>query len=177
MMVERIKRLVHEEFPVLFAVPALLWQTYFLYLPAIALLSYSVVNWTQAGTVPFLTLDHYKALINFTYFQVMLNSLLLATTTAFCCLLVGYPLAHFLAFKAGRFKTIFLVFLILPSWTSFIVQVYSWFFLLKKDRVRSTKNVPIHGFKKAAYNLGRIPKLNRRIFYTSHTSSCWLLLP
>jgi spermidine/putrescine transport system permease protein len=41
--------------------------------------------------------------------------------------------AYFIALKVKKYKSLFLFSLILPSWTSFIVQIYAWFFLLKKD--------------------------------------------
>jgi len=66
------------------------------------------------------------------YFNVILRSLVLAAVTSVLCLCIAYPIAYFFSVKVKRFKTVLLFSLILPSWTSFIVQVYSWFFLLQK---------------------------------------------
>ena len=46
------------------------------------------------------------------------------------CLLIGYPLAYFLATRAGRWKNLFLVMLIVPFWTSFLTRTYAWLILL-----------------------------------------------
>ncbi len=135
---KKLKTLLRREYPFMFATPALMWQFFFLYLPLAGLFLYSFLVWPQGATVPGFTLQHYKALFDILYLQVIGNSFFLATTTAFFCLLVGFPIAYFLALKVKRFKTLLLVFLILPSWTSFIVQVYAWFFLLEKGSVLSS---------------------------------------
>lgn len=127
-----IRRILTYEFPFVLASPALLWQIYFLYIPLIFLLGCSFTEYNAEGVLSF-TLLRYQELLNWQYGLIILNSLSLALFTAFVCLVVGYPVAYFLAVKAGRFRTVFLAFLILPSWTSFIVQVYAWFFLLKKN--------------------------------------------
>jgi len=129
--VKSIRRIVREQFPFLLTAPALLWQAYFLYLPAAALFFYSFWSGERGRFFPF-SFDHYRQLIDPLYFQIFFNSLRLATFTSLTCLIIGYPVAHFLALRAGRFRMPLLIFLILPSWTNFVVQVYAWFFLLKK---------------------------------------------
>src|SRR5260370_7350041 len=42
------------------------------------------------------------------------------------CLIVGYPLAYFLATRAGRYKTLLLLLIIVPFWTSFLIRTYAW---------------------------------------------------
>jgi spermidine/putrescine transport system permease protein len=58
----------------------------------------------------------------------------LAITTSLICFILAYPLAYTLAIKIDKKFRMFLLFLlILPSWTSIVVQVYAWFFLLEKN--------------------------------------------
>jgi len=42
------------------------------------------------------------------------------------CLVVGYPLAYFLATRAGRYKTTLFLLIIVPFWTSFLIRTYAW---------------------------------------------------
>jgi spermidine/putrescine transport system permease protein len=42
------------------------------------------------------------------------------------CLLLGYPLAYAIAFKAGRWKHVMLVLVIAPFFTSFLLRTLSW---------------------------------------------------
>ncbi len=126
------KRLIQEELPFILACPTVMWQIFFLYLPLLILLFYSFTYRDEISRVLTFTFSHYTHVMNSLYFKVILNSLVLATATTFICLLIAYPVAYFFAMKIRRHKTILLFSLILPSWTSFIVQVYAWFFLLQK---------------------------------------------
>jgi len=117
----------------LFSCPALLWQGLFLYLPIAILMLYSLLEYSPTTGDVVISFDCYRQIFNSVYFKVILNSCVIASSTAVLCLSVAYPVAFFLAMKVTkRWRTFFLVTLILPSWTSLIVQIYSWFFLLEK---------------------------------------------
>lgn len=127
-----IKRVLYDELPFIFICPALLWQILFLYIPITILFFSSVVQYDPSTSSYTITLYHYAQLFKFEYLKIIFNSLLLAFETTIVCLIIAYPLACFLTFKAKRHRILYLFFLILPSWSSFILQVYAWFFLLKK---------------------------------------------
>jgi len=109
------------------AVPALVWQLLLLYIPLVFVLMQSFVG--KAGQFTF---THYLELLDATHFIILVRSLMLATTTAIICLLIAYPVAYFLSFYVGRFKNVLLFFLIIPFWTSLLVQLYAWFSILDK---------------------------------------------
>jgi spermidine/putrescine transport system permease protein len=47
------------------------------------------------------------------------------------CLVIAYPLAYYLAIKAGRrAKALLLTLVILPFWTSFLIRTYAWIYIL-----------------------------------------------
>ncbi|MBU1007743.1 ABC transporter permease [Candidatus Dependentiae bacterium] len=123
-----IKDILVQEMPFFFICPALLWQVLFLYVPLFILLLYSFS--TKDFTV---TLQHYKQVLQPFSLRILGNSFMLAFETTVLCFLLAYPLAYFLTFKLKKNRTLGLLLVILPSWTSFIVQIYAWFFLLKKD--------------------------------------------
>lgn len=122
---------LNQSLPFIMTVPALLWQTFFLGIPVFVITLYSFLN-RDAG-VYHGTLQNYASLFSPLYAQIILNSVVLSLITTGLCLLIAYPVAYYLATRAGKYKNILLVFLILPSWTSFIIQVYSWFYLLQKN--------------------------------------------
>lgn len=134
-MIKKFKNLIQKEFVSLFATPAFLLQALFLFLPLLGILIASFSSYAQTGD--FLTgwtLKFYTDLITPTYFFVILNSFLLSFVTTTICLLVAYPVAYFLAMRASQKARATLIFLlILPSWTNFILQAYSWFFVLSKN--------------------------------------------
>lgn len=111
--------------------PALLWQFLFFYLPALGILLLSFIGFNEHGW--YVTTDFYQGLFSSLYVRVIVRSLILALCTSITCLVIAYPICYFLAVKAKRLKNIFLFFLILPFWTSLMVQVYSWFFILEKQ--------------------------------------------
>lgn len=46
------------------------------------------------------------------------------------CLVIGYPLAYFISVKSGQRKTLFVLLIMLPFWTSFLVRTYAWITIL-----------------------------------------------
>ena len=120
--------MLKEEIPFLFACPALVWQSLFIYMPLTILLGYSVWSYVKSGNF-----IKYEWAWRFLYLHVFANSFVLALLTSIICLLIAYPVAYFLVMRVRRFKMFLLFSTILPSWTSFIVQIYSWFFLLQKE--------------------------------------------
>ena len=126
-----------KELPFFFVAPALLWQVLFLYVPLAILFLYSVIAYFPSLEQYALTAEFYEEILQLSSLRVIGNSFLLAIETTIICFLLAYPLAYFLVFKVRRFRTLGLLLVILPSWTSFIVQIYAWFFLLKKGGVIS----------------------------------------
>ena len=81
------------------------------------------------GYVPAFTFEQYANLpARFTAFK---NTLLLAPAGTLTALLIAYPLAYYLAVKADRrWKTLLLVMVIVPFWTSILIRTYAWIFIL-----------------------------------------------
>ena len=51
------------------------------------------------------------------------------------CLLVGLPLAYFIATRAGNRKALFMVLLVIPFWTSFLIRTYAWLLILGPEGI------------------------------------------
>lgn len=129
-----LRRIFSNDLGLLFAAPAFLWQILFLYMPFCILFCYSLIDVSTIDNRYFLTFQRYITIFNSIYFKVILNSFCTAIITAFVCFLVAYPVAYFLALKVSkRFRTFLLISVILPSWTSLIVQIYAWFFMLERN--------------------------------------------
>ncbi|MDW8258824.1 MAG: ABC transporter permease subunit, partial [Gammaproteobacteria bacterium] len=67
------------------------------------------------------------------YTSAYLYSLQVAAVSTLCCLLVGYPMAYAIARSTPARRNVFLMLIILPFWTSFLLRVYAWIGLLKTD--------------------------------------------
>jgi len=58
------------------------------------------------------------------------TSLAMAAGGTILCLLVGLPLAYYIATRAGRRKGLLIVLLVIPFWTSFLIRTYAWLIIL-----------------------------------------------
>lgn len=125
---DNIRAQIEHEIPFFLSVPALVWQLLFFYIPTLLVIAVSFVKRTGLG----FTLDHYAYFLDFSFIWIIVRSLGLALATSCMCLLVAYPVCYYLAVRVRRFQNVFLFFLILPFWTSLLVQVYSWFFVLDR---------------------------------------------
>ena len=110
--------------------PATAWFLVMLVLPLAFIAVFSFGERAPAGGyVPAFTLEQYLNLpARLTAFK---NTLMLAPAGTIAALLIAYPLAYFLAVRANpKWKTILLVMVIVPFWTSLLIRTYAWIFIL-----------------------------------------------
>ena len=82
------------------------------------------------------TLRHYRQLFATPAFVRSLGlSALTAAGVAGIATALAYPLAYFLAFRAGRRAAIYLVLLLVPFWTSYLLRVMAWKLMLGGEGV------------------------------------------
>jgi len=67
------------------------------------------------------------------YQPALIRTLMYVGSATVLCLLIGYPVAYFIARHAGRWKTLFLVGLIAPFWISYLMRMLAWVNLLQDD--------------------------------------------
>lgn len=126
------------EIPFSIGIPAIIWQILFFYLPILFIIVTSVVQFSNSGQFEGLSLEKLLPFFAPTYLYVIGSSLLLALSNSILCLLIGYPLAYFIAIKCKRFKNLLLFLLIVPFWTNFLLHVYAWFFVLERNGFLNT---------------------------------------
>src|SRR5579872_4243044 len=76
------------------------------------------------------TLENYGRLIDPLYAGIFVRSFAIAGLATLLCILLGFPLALFIA-QSGARKNLYLSLVILPFWTSFLIRLYAWMFLLR----------------------------------------------
>ncbi len=67
------------------------------------------------------------------YWKSYLSSLRIAIIATSLTLLIGYPLAYGMARAPRAWRPTLLMLVILPFWTSFLIRVYAWIGILKKE--------------------------------------------
>jgi ABC-type spermidine/putrescine transport system permease subunit I len=79
------------------------------------------------------SLEHYKKMIEYkSYARVFMTTFQVSLLTTLICILLGYPLAYFLAHLPGRWTGLFMLAVLLPFWTSLLVRTYAWLVLLQR---------------------------------------------
>lgn len=116
----------------LLLLPAGLWLGIFFVVPLFSLVSTSLydpagsleLGYRMTGEV-----GNYLTVLG-DYREQFLRSLAYAAIATVACILLGYPLAYAIAFKAGRWRNLLLVAVIAPFFTSFLIRTLSWQLLL-----------------------------------------------
>ena len=109
--------------------PAGAWYLVMLVLPLVIVVIYSFgVRAKNGGYEPAFVLDNYARAISKS--DPFIQSLQMSIAGTIGCLLVGLPLAYFLAMRAGRNKSTLLLLLVVPFWTSFLIRTYAWLIIL-----------------------------------------------
>ena len=67
------------------------------------------------------------------YFRAYVSSLVIAIISTFLVLLVGFPMAYGMARAPRSWQPTLVMLVILPFWTSFLIRVYAWIGILKKE--------------------------------------------
>jgi spermidine/putrescine transport system permease protein len=111
--------------------PGVLWQIVFFVVPLLLLSVYSFWRMVDYKVDHTFTFDNYTEIFKS---PLLFNALILSLKVAFvvtvACAAIAYPIAYFIAKKAGRWRTLCLIMVIIPFWTSFILRAYAWKLLL-----------------------------------------------
>lgn len=75
-------------------------------------------------------LGNYADIAKSIYLQALLRSLLITLITVAGCILLGVPVAYFIASCKGKLQLLLIGAIVIPFWTSFVVRTYAWLELL-----------------------------------------------
>ena len=77
-------------------------------------------------------LDNYRALWDPVYGEVFLRTLWLSLFGTAATLAIAFPFAYWLA-RYARHKTLLLLLVVVPFWTSFLIRTYAWLIILDPE--------------------------------------------
>jgi putrescine transport system permease protein len=114
------------------------WLGFFFLLPFAIVIVMSFATRTPTappfgfgGENPVLNFGAYARLVEDSlYLRAYLTSVANALFATFLCLMIGYPMALALTRVSASWRNIFLMLVILPFWTSFLLRVYAWIGLM-----------------------------------------------
>jgi spermidine/putrescine transport system permease protein len=119
--------------------PAWGWVTLFFLAPLGVVLVYSFLSKGDYGGVAWpATAANYARFVDPLYLKILGRTFWMAGLATLLCLILGYPLAYYIAFGGGRRKSLLLFLVVLPFWTSLLVRTYAWIFLLRDTGLVNT---------------------------------------
>jgi spermidine/putrescine transport system permease protein len=118
------------------SLPPLLWVGLFLLLPYALMFAHSFWLVRDGFLVHEWNLENYAKLFrNPVYVEVLFRTMRIAASVTLFSLLLGYPLAYFMSFRAGIRKELLYQLVIVPLWVSYLVRGYAWKTILGSDGV------------------------------------------
>jgi len=119
--------------------PALLWMGLLFVVPLFIVLAVSfATRGTYGGIIWHFTLSNYIDLIHPLYGRILGQSLFFATMTTILCLLIGFPFAYYIARAPRRQQSVWLMLVLVPFWTNFLVRTYAWMLILRTEGLVNT---------------------------------------
>lgn len=120
----------------LVALPPILWVALLLLLPYLLMFLHSFWTVRDGIILRHWNFGNYTTLFeNPLYLQVLFRTVRIAASVTLLSILLGYPLAYFLSFHAGRRKELLYQLIIVPLWVSYLVRGYAWKTILGSDGV------------------------------------------
>ena len=146
MKIGKLKRYLPRGRHVVIGVP-FLWLFLFFLLPFFIVLKISfaeadvaippytdVFSWADNQLTILLNFGNYVFLSeDALYLAAYLGSLKIAFVSTLLCLLIGYPMAYAIARAPKEMQTVYLLLIMMPTWTAILIRVYAWMGILSNN--------------------------------------------
>ncbi len=112
--------------------PANAYLFVFMLLPLALVIGLSFLSRGTYGDVVFkFNITNYTRLFDPLYAKILGYSLLVGLGTTVLTIVIGYPLAYYIARAPARQRSLLLFLVLLPFWTNFIIRIYAWIMILR----------------------------------------------
>ena len=126
-------------YPGWLALPAVAWYLVFFLVPLVFIAATSLGEVSGFSDIAYTwTLDNYRYLWDdfvgdfHLYRDIFVETLKLSVVGTLSTLVIGFPLAYYIA-RYAKHKTLLLLLVIVPFWTSFLIRAYAWLILLDPE--------------------------------------------
>jgi len=114
--------------------PTIIYLFIFMILPMILVMVLSLLTRGPYGNVIYrINVDNYVRLMDPLYLRILWYSLSIAALTTTFTILIGYPLAYYIARAQARQRSLLLFLILVPFWTNFIIRIYAWIMILRTE--------------------------------------------
>jgi spermidine/putrescine transport system permease protein len=122
--------------------PSLFWLVIFFTIPLVLVLAMSFGERGTYGGVEWnLNINNFTRFLNPQdplYLRIFSRTLMIASITTLVSLLIGYPLAFWIATQAPKRRSTLIILLMVPFWTNFLVRTYAWILILRDQGLVNT---------------------------------------
>jgi spermidine/putrescine transport system permease protein len=143
----------------LLLLPTSVWFIFLLVIPTLLIMAYALGQRGVIEPIRFswdnLVWSNYSKALNPDFLPIFIRSIVYALVATTACVLLGFPLAYWIARFAGRFRVFFLVLVIVPFLTSYLIRMYAWQFILQRNGLLNS-------------GLGKIGLGDNHIFLNTH---------
>jgi spermidine/putrescine transport system permease protein len=119
----------------LLLLPTTVWFVFLLVIPTLIIVGYSLGKRGVIQPVQFswshLFFSNYTDALDPDRLPIFLRSLEYAGISTLLCVALGFPLAYWIARFGGRLRNVYLVLVIIPFLTSYLIRIYAWQFILQ----------------------------------------------
>ena len=110
------------------------WLVLFVVVPTAILFVYSFCERDEVGGVIFtFSFDNYRRVFDPVYLRIFARSVGYAGLTTVLCVVIGYPVAYYIARAGEELRHKLLLLVMVPFWTSFLIRTYAWITILKQE--------------------------------------------
>lgn len=125
--------------PCAILLPGLAWAVGFILIPMMLVLVLSLATRGTYGGVRWQwTLVNYVDLVHPLYGRILVDSIIMAGSTTLICLVLGYPLAYHMSRASRRWQVVWLMAIMIPFWSNFLIRTYAWMFVLRTEGFMNT---------------------------------------
>jgi spermidine/putrescine transport system permease protein len=119
--------------------PTSIWFVFLLVIPTLLILQYSLGHRSVFEPIRFtwssLVWSNYRTAVNPQFLPILARSVVYALASTLLCVLLGFPLAYWIARFSGRLRNLYLVLVIIPFLTSYLIRTYGWLVILQRNGV------------------------------------------
>src|SRR5260221_11495887 len=113
------------------SLPSYGWLVFFVLIPTLMVFAYALKPYDPVlGVGVGITDETIKSVLGPEYAVILWRTLWLSSVTTIVCLALSLPLGYFLVRTSLRVQQLFLLLIIMPFWSSFLVRIFAWKTLL-----------------------------------------------
>lgn len=124
--------------------PTFVWLVLFYAIPMVVLLLLAFKHADSNGDIGAAwSLEEVRNLCNPIYPKIFIRTIWLAVTSTFICVVMAIPISYQLARMRSTIRNIFLMLIVVPFWTNFLIRIYAWKVVLHPEGFLKTIFVTI----------------------------------